>query len=91
MQQPHAASHRNEDAEHHQPERAGDIAEDGAEGMPKEEPDRDKARRPQPGGDEIQPQKAVPADGAQAQRERREVAHAVDKAERQDEAGIVAL
>src|SRR3977135_3679235 len=59
--------------------------------MPEEKSDRDKARRPQPGGKKIQPQKALPADGAQAQCKRREIAHAVDEAERQDKAGIVAL
>src|SRR6266481_5409738 len=53
--------------------------------------DRDKAHRPQPGGGKIQAQKAIPLDRAQTQRERREIANAINEAERQDEPGIVAF
>src|SRR4030081_4026945 len=91
MQQPHAKGYRDEDGQHDQPERAGNVAENSAEGVSEKEADRDKARCPQSGGEEIQPHKAVPANRAQSQRERRKIAHPVDEAERQDEAGIVAL
>src|SRR6266851_4266907 len=91
MQQPHAGADRDEHAEHHQAERTGEIAEHGAEGMTQKIADRDKARRPQPSGGEIQAEKAIPLDCAQTQRERREIAHAINEAERQDEPGIVAL
>src|SRR5713101_5962115 len=91
MQQPHAGADRDEHAEHHQPERAGQITEHSAEGMTEKIADRDKARRPQPSGGEIQAQKAIPLDRAQTQRERREIANAINEAERQDEPGIVAF
>src|SRR6266567_7875068 len=91
MQQPHADADRDEHAEHHQAERAGEIPEHGAEGMAKKITDRGKAHRPQPSSSEVQAQKAVPLDRAQTQRERREIADAIDEAERQDEPGIVAF
>src|SRR6266542_1165891 len=91
MQQPHAAGHGDKDTEHDEAERAGEVAEHGAEGMAEEIADADKARRPDPSGDEVQPQEAVPADRTHPQRKGREIAHAIDEPERQDEAGIVAF
>ena len=91
MQQPYADPDRDKNAEHDQPERAGDIAEHRPEGVTEEEPDRDKRCRPQTGGEKIQPQETLPFDGAETKRKGREVAYAVDKAERQDKAGVVAF
>src|ERR1051326_4196087 len=91
MQQPHADPNRDEDPEHDQPERTGDVAEHRSEGVPEEEPNRDKRCRPQARGEEIQPQETLPFDGAETKRKGRKVAYTVDKAERQDEAGVVAL
>src|SRR5438105_798894 len=91
MQQPHAAGHRDKSPEHDEAEGAREVAEHGAEGMAEEIAGADKGHRPQPGGDEVQPQETVPADRADPECKGREIAHAIDEAERQDEPGVIAF
>ena len=67
------------------------MTKDGAKSMAKKITDGDEARCPKPGGEEIQRQKALPANGAQPHCKRREIPHAVDKTEGQDETGVVPL
>ena len=88
---PDGDGENDERAEHHEAERADEMTKDGVERVSEEIAGGDEARRPQSGGEEIQRQKALPANGAQPHSERREIAHTVDKTEGQDETGVVPL
>src|SRR6516162_3516732 len=91
MSKRHGDGERNKRAEHDETEGADKMTEDSAKGMAEKIADCDEACRPKPGSEEIQRQKALPANSTQAHSERREIPHAVDKTEGQDEAGVVPL
>jgi len=57
-------SEQDESAEHDEAEGADEMAKDGVKGMAEKIADGDEARRPKPGGEEIQRQKALPANSA---------------------------
>ena len=82
---------QDERAEHDKAEGADEMTKDGVKGMAEKIADGDEARRPKPGGEKIQRQKALPANSAQPHSERREIAHAIDKTEGQDKTGVVPL
>src|SRR5580704_2318422 len=82
---------RGEEAEHDQAELVGELAQHAFEGAAAEIAGSDEYRGPQESGDEIENEKALPGDAADADGEGREIAHAIDEAEAQDEPRIVAL
>src|ERR1700730_5024892 len=82
---------RGEEAEHDQAELVGELAQHALEGAATEIAGSDEYRGPQESGDEIENEKALPGDAADADGEGREIAHAIDEAEAQDEPRIVAL
>src|SRR5689334_25414710 len=90
MQQPDAAAKRDEHAEQRIAEPVRDI-DGGAEGVTEEISDRDKTGGPDHRRQKIEAQKPLPANRAEPEREGREIPHAVNKAERQDEPDIVPL
>ena len=68
VKQPHRNGEDDKDDQHDEAERADQMAEHRAEGVAEEIADRDKACRPQPGGEEIQAQEALPMDRAHSHR-----------------------
>src|SRR5271169_3507222 len=91
MSDPNGDRENDERAEHDKAEGADEMTEDGVECVPEEIAGGDEARRPQSGREEIQRQKALPANGAHPQGERREIAYAINEPEGQDETGVVPL
>src|SRR6516162_8561035 len=91
MSKRHGQRERNECAEHDKAKGADNMTEDRAESMAKKIADGNEARRPKSGSEEIQRQKALPANSTQPHSERRKIAHAIDKPEGQNEAGVVPL
>src|SRR6202167_6589375 len=77
--------------QHDKTEVTRNLAHDVRQRMPAEIPHADEQRRPHTGGDEIEDHEAAPVDAADAERERREIAHAIDEPETEDEAGVVTL
>src|SRR6185437_385774 len=83
---------RGEEAEHHHAEPVGELAaEHVLHSAAAEIAGADEHRCPQEGGDEIENEKALPGDAADAEGEGREIAYAIDETEAQDEPGVVAL
>src|SRR5262249_25009499 len=68
-----------------------ELADHPSEGMAAEIAGSDEDRGPKPGRDEIQNEEAAPMDPADAEREGRKDAHAVNEAEGQDEPGVIAI
>src|ERR1700691_6623453 len=80
-----------ESRQHDKTEVARNLAQHVLQRMPAEIAHADKQRRPHTGGDEIEDHEAAPVDATDAKRERREIAHAIDEPETEDEAGVVTL
>src|SRR5262249_48373953 len=86
--QPDADGYGDKRAEQRVAEPTRDV-EGGVESVPEEIADPDESGGPNHRRDEIQAQKPVPANRAEPEREGREIANAVDKAERENEPDIV--
>src|SRR5216683_1679796 len=82
---------RGEEAEHDHAEIVGELAEHALEGAAAEITGADEHRGPQEGGDQVENEKALPGDAADAEGEGGEIANPIDEAETQDEPRVVAL
>src|SRR5690606_3320233 len=82
-------AHRDEDPQHDEAEILGDIAEYRLEGDAEQIARPGEAVGPDAGGDEVEGGETRPADHAHPHREGREIPHAIDEAETEDEADMV--
>src|SRR5690348_15346735 len=81
----------SETCQHGEAEIARDLAQHRPQFAAAEITCADEDGRPNAGGREIEDHETTPADAADAERERRKIAHAVDEAEAQDEPDVEAL
>src|SRR5579872_817190 len=91
MRQVRADEQHREARQHGEAEIARDLPQQRPQFAAAEIARADENDRPDAGGREIEDHEPAPADAADAKRERRKIAHAVDEAEAQDEPDVEAL